>query len=125
MASFDSEGFSLRSKEFPEYKSVSNMPEELKEQIPLIKKLLNLLSINIFEIVFMISLLCEYQNLKALDLDIDNINIQSIYDDFYTNKEYLKNNLKSSFIKLKEKLHIKDNYYLNNCFYKKGEDGKT
>ena len=50
MASFDSEGFSLRSKEFPEYKSVSNMPEELKEQIPLIKKLLNLLSINIFEI---------------------------------------------------------------------------
>ena len=76
------------------------------------------LPINIFEIVFMISLLCEYQNLKALDLDIDNINIQSIYDDFYTNKEYLKNNLKSSFIKLKEKLHIKDNYYLNNCFYK-------
>lgn len=50
MAAFDSEGSYFRSKEFPEYKSVSNIPEELKEQIPLIKKLLNLLSINIFEI---------------------------------------------------------------------------
>lgn len=50
MAAFDSERSYFRSKEFPEYKSVSNIPEELKEQIPLIKKLLNLLSINIFEI---------------------------------------------------------------------------
>lgn len=75
------------------------------------------LPINIFEIVFMTSLLCKYQNLKVLDLDIDNINPQSIYDDFDTNKEYFKNNIKFSFIKLKDELDI-NNYYLNNCFNK-------
>ncbi len=50
MAAFDSEGPSFRSKEYEQYKLTSNMPKELKEQIPLIKKLLSLLSINIFEI---------------------------------------------------------------------------
>ena len=76
------------------------------------------LPINIFEILFIISLLCEYQNLKILDLDVDKIDIQSIYDDFDTNRECFENNLKISFIKLKDKLLIKDNYYLNNCFNK-------
>ena len=76
------------------------------------------LPINIFEIVFMTSLLCEYQNLKVVDLDIDNINIQSIYDDFDNNRNYFKNNLKTSFEKLKNELYIKDNGYLNNCFNK-------
>lgn len=76
------------------------------------------LPINIFEIVFMSSLLCKYQNLNVLSLDIDKINIQSIYDDFDTNRQYFENNLKNSFIKLKKDLLIKDNYYLNNCFNK-------
>ncbi|MGN1312503.1 MAG: DUF6179 domain-containing protein [Bacilli bacterium] len=76
------------------------------------------LPINIFEIVFITSLLCEYQNLKVLDLDIDKINIKSIYDDFNADRECFQNNLKISFIKLKEELLIKDNDYLNNCFNK-------
>ena len=49
---------------------------------------------------------------------MDKIDIQSIYDDFDTNRECFENNLKISFIKLKDKLLIKDNYYLNNCFNK-------
>ncbi|MGN1337316.1 MAG: DUF6179 domain-containing protein [Candidatus Coprovivens sp.] len=76
------------------------------------------LPINIFEIVFITSLLCEYQNLKILDLDVDKIDIQSIYDDFDTNRECFENNLKVSFMKLKDELFLKDNYYLNNCFNK-------
>jgi len=50
MAAFDSEKTSFRCNEFSEYKISDNMPKELKEQVPLIKKLLKLLSINIFEI---------------------------------------------------------------------------
>ena len=86
----------------------------LKKVYPIYEKL----PINIFEILFMTSLLCEYQNLKVVDLDIDNINIQSIYDDFDNNRNYFKNNLKTSFEKLKNELYIKDNGYLNNCFNK-------
>ena len=86
----------------------------LKKVYPSYEKL----PINIFEIVFMTSLLCEYQNLKVVDLDIDNINIQSIYDDFNTSIESFENHLKMFFVDLKEDLSIKDNEYLNHCFNK-------
>lgn len=51
MAAFDTEVPSVRSKEYADYKAgINKMPKELKVQIPLIKELLSLLSINTFEV---------------------------------------------------------------------------
>lgn len=105
--------------EYINYENIFCKKFNEEEIINLLKKVYKKyeeLPINIFEIVFVTSLLCEYQNLKVLDLDVDKIDIQSIYDDFDTNRECFEKNLKNSFIKLKEELLIKDNDYLNNCF---------
>ena len=51
VAAFDRKGPTFRHKEFEEYKAGrKKMPPELAEQFPLIKEVLNLLAINIYEI---------------------------------------------------------------------------
>lgn len=51
VAAFDKKGPTFRHKEFDEYKAGrKKMPPELAEQFPLIKELLSLLAINIYEI---------------------------------------------------------------------------
>lgn len=92
------------------------------------KKIINLLNniysnykelpINIFEIVFLISLLSKYQNINIYDLNSDLIDINRIYRDYDSNKDKFIDNLYLSFIEIKEELNIKDDSYLNNSFNK-------
>ena len=92
------------------------------------KKIINLLNniyqnyeelpINIFETVFLISLLSKYQNINIYDLNSDLIDTNRIYRDYDSNKDKFIDNLNQSFIKIKEELNVKDNSYLNNSFNK-------
>ena len=68
--------------------------------------------INIFETIFLVSILLMYQNKNIFDLDIREININNLYLSYTRDpKEYSKN-LRKSYITLKNKLKL-DNKTIN------------
>ena len=93
VAAFDLKAPTFRHKEFEDYKAGrKKMPDELKEQFPIIKELLDLLSINIYEIegfeaddiIGTVAKKAEKENIEvfivtgdkdALQLASDNINV--------------------------------------------------
>ena len=93
VAAFDKKGPTFRHKEYQEYKAGrKKMPPELAEQFPIIKEILNLLSITIYElegfeaddIIGSLSKYAEKNNIEvfivtgdrdALQLASDNINV--------------------------------------------------
>ena len=93
VAAFDKKGPTFRHKEYEEYKAGrKKMPSELAEQFPIIKEILNLLSITIYEldgfeaddIIGSLAKYAEKNNIEvyvvtgdrdALQLASDNINV--------------------------------------------------
>ena len=93
VAAFDRKAKTFRHKEFEDYKAGrKKMPEELSEQFPLVKELLELLSINIYEIdgfeaddiIGTVAKIAEKNNIEvfivtgdkdALQLASNNINV--------------------------------------------------
>ena len=93
VAAFDKKGPTFRHKEYQEYKAGrKKMPPELAEQFPIVKEILNLLSITIYElegfeaddIIGSLSKYAEKNNIEvfivtgdkdALQLASDNINV--------------------------------------------------
>ena len=76
------------------------------------------LPINIFEIVFLTSLLCKYQKINIYNLDCNLIDITKLYQDYNDNKDILINKLNQSFIELKKELKLKENEYINYSYKK-------
>ncbi|SFU54295.1 DNA polymerase I [Clostridium sp. DSM 8431] len=124
LAVFDTEAPSIRSKEYTNYKSgINSMPKELKMQIPLIKELLSLLSINIFEIdgyesSDIISKVVE--NAKEKDIEVyiaeaHNYNLQMVSDNVKVLEIEKGINEISIYDKpnFKEKFKIEPNQYLD------------
>ncbi len=74
------------------------------------------LSINIFEEVFLVSLLLKYSNQDIFSLKVSNIDIDTLHNDF--DKGFYDNKIKNAFISLKEQLEFNTNVenYLNDTF---------
>ena len=74
------------------------------------------LSINVFEEVFLVSLLLKYSNQDIFSLKVSKIDIDTLHNDF--DKGFYDNKIKNAFISLKEQLEFNTNVenYLNDTF---------
>ena len=74
------------------------------------------LLINVFEEVFLVSLLLKYSNQDIFSLRVSNIDIDTLHNDF--DKGFYDNKIKNAFIGLKEQLEFNTNVenYLNDTF---------
>lgn len=72
------------------------------------------LPVNIFETVFMISLILEYQKCNVFTLNVSDIDIDDLYYDTSIDEFY--NELHKSYINLMNKLSLNSNYYYDKCY---------
>lgn len=72
------------------------------------------LPVNIFETVFMISLILEYQKCNVFTLNVSDIDIDDLYYD--TSIDEFDNELQKSYINLMNKLSLNSNYYYDKCY---------
>lgn len=75
------------------------------------------LPINIFEVIFTICIILKYLDISIYNLNVDDIDINVLYNNFRINRRKYYDDLKKSYIYLKEELKFDSNTenYLDKC----------